>query len=149
MRTVRCHLLPVCCTAAFILVVWIIITLPMVAAFLFDKQFVISDYLRFLLYAAGVGIGVSVAIMFPLSVLFERFVEHVKPLAVVVPLLLLFVSVSCLLGRFFLTGQFFDTVFGWPGLLFAFSIVFSFYWFVLWVGRGLIYGVKRIADRPL
>jgi hypothetical protein len=147
MSTIRRHLLPICCTAAFILVTWLIITLPIVAVFLFDKQFVISDYLKFVLYAAGVGVGTSVAVIFPLSLLFERLVEGVKPLAVAVPLILLFASFACLLGRFFLTGQFFDSVFGWAGLLFAFSVVFGFYWVVLWTGRALIYGVQRFRQK--
>jgi hypothetical protein len=147
MSPIRRHLLPICCTAAFILVAWMVITLPIVAVFLIDKEFVVSDYLKFILYAAGVGLGASVVVMFPLSLLFERLVERAKALAVAVPLVLLFVSVACLLGRFFLTGQFFDTVLGWAGLLFAFSLVFGFYWVVLWIGRALIYGVKRFRRK--
>lgn len=147
MSTIRRHLLPICCTTAFILVAWMVITLPMVAVFLFDKQFVISDYLTVILYAAGAGAGASVVVMFPLSLLFERLVERAKALAFAVPIVLLFVSVACLLGRFILTGQFFDTVFGWAGLLFAFSLVFGFYWVVLWIGRALFYGVQRFGHR--
>lgn len=144
MQTVRRHLLPVCCTAAFILVAWVMVTIPMLAVFLFDKEFVISDYLRFILYAAGVGVGVSSLVMFPLSLLVERLVERAVLVAIAVPLGLVFVSVACLLGRVFLTGQFFDAVFGWPGFLLAFSVVFGFYWSVLWVGRGLAHGFQRV-----
>ena len=136
MGTIRRHLLPICCTAAFILVAWMVISLIVVFLFQFDKHLVISDYLKAIPYAAGMGIGASVVVVFPLSLLFERLVEHTKPMAVVVPLFLLFVSIACLLGRFFLTEQFFDTVFGWAGLLFAFSVIFGFYWVILWIGRS-------------
>lgn len=147
MRTVRRHLLPVCCTAAFILAGWMVVTLPMAAVFFVDNQFVIFDYLKFVLYAACVGVGVSVCVMFPLSLLLERVVERAKLLAVAAPFGLIFISVTCLLFRYFLTGEFFDTVFGWAGLLFTFSVVFGFYWIVLWIGRALIYGIQRLTPK--
>lgn len=143
MSNIRRHLLPICCTAGFILVAWMVITLPMAAVFIIDEQFVVLDYLRFTLYAAGVGFGVSVIVMFPLSLLLERLVEGTKALVVIVPLVLLFVSVACVLGRVLLTGRFFDSIFGWAGWLFAFSLVFSLYWLVLWIERAWRYGVKK------
>jgi len=143
MSVFRRHLLPICCTAAFILAAWMVVTLPMVAVFLIDKQFVVADYLKVVLYAAAVGVGVSLVIMFPLALLFEKLVERVKPLALIVPLFLIFVAVACLIVRFLVTGQFFDTVFGWSGLLFAIAVVFGFYWLVLWIGRGFVYGVQK------
>lgn len=147
MRTLRRHLLPICSTAAFILIAWMIITLPVVAVFLFDKQFAISDYLKFLLYAGGAGTGVSAGILFPLALLFEQLAKRTRPLAAVVPVVMLVISMVCLLGRFLLTEQFLETVFGWPGLMFVFSLVFSFYWTVLWIGKGLIYGARRFAEK--
>jgi hypothetical protein len=149
MLTLRRHLLPMCCTAAFILVAWLVLSLPIAAVSLIDDQFVLSDYLKFVLYAAGVGIGVSVVVMFPLSLLLERLAAGKKWLAIAVPLLLLFVSVVCLLGQFFLTRQFLETIFGWAGFLFAFSLAFSFYWVVLWVGKALFSHVQRFIRTTL
>jgi hypothetical protein len=123
-----------------------VVTIPIVAVFLLDEQFVVSDYLKFVLYAAAIGVGVSSVVMFPLSLLVERLVERAKVFVVVMPFALMFVSVACLLGRLFLTGQFFDTVFGWPGLFLAFSLVFGFCWSVLWIGRVVAYGLQRVNE---
>lgn len=145
MRTILRHLVPVCVTTAFILVAWMIVTLPLVAVFLIDDAFVVSEYLKFIVYAAGISLGVSSLVMFPLSLLLERLVMWRKWLAVVPPLLLA-LSVICLAGCYGLTHQFLDTVFGWTGFFFAFALAFSVYWGVLWLVKALIYGVHKLRD---
>jgi hypothetical protein len=147
MLSLRRHLLPICCTAAFILVAWLVFSLPVAAVSLIDDQFVLSDYLEFLLYAAGVGIGVSAVVMFPLSLLLERLTAHSKLLAIAAPLLLLFISGLCLLARFLLPGQLSNTVFDLSLLFFALSLAFIFYWAVLWIGNALLSRVQRFIRR--
>jgi hypothetical protein len=144
---IRRHLLPICCTAAFILIAWLALSLPVAAAFLVDDAFVASEYLKFVLYAIGVGIGLSAVVMFPLSLFLERFTTQRKLLVVAVPVLFLFVSFVCLIVQFFLAGQFSGTIFSWAGFLFAFSLLFSFYWVVLHVGNVLLSFVRRFLRR--
>lgn len=147
MGAIRRHLPPICSTEAFILIVWTVITLPIAAVFLFGKEFTLSDYLIFLLYAGGVGAVVSAGVMFPLALLLEHVAKHAKPLAAAVPLVLVVVSIACLFGRFLLTDQFLETAFGWAGLLFAFSLVLNFYGTVLWIGKSLIYGARKFMRK--
>jgi hypothetical protein len=115
-----------------------------VAAFLFDGQFDPGDYLKFILYAAAVGTGVSALVMFPLALLLERLAGRSKFIPLIVPLLPVSISMACLLGRFFLTGRFLDSLLAWPGCFLAFSIVFGFYWSVLWIGKALQKGFQRV-----
>jgi hypothetical protein len=138
MRTLRHHFLPICCTAAFIATVWIVITLPLMAVFLFDKQFSLSDYLRFVVYAVVVAALVSVFVMFPLSLVLQHWLQHRKSLVITVPLFLSAAAFACMVGRFFLTGQFLGTLLSWPGWLFAFSVVFGVYWIILQIAVTLM-----------
>jgi hypothetical protein len=147
MPSLRRHLLPMCCTVAFIFVAWTVLSLPIAAVSLIDNQFIFSDYLKFLLYAAGVGIGVSAVVMFPLSLFLERLTARSRLLVIATPLLLLFVSILCMVGQFLLPRQSSNTVFNWSGLLFALSLVFSFYWVVLHMGNTLFSFVKRFLRR--
>jgi hypothetical protein len=144
MLTFRRHLLPICCTAAFILLAWMVISFPMAAVFIIDDAFVLSDYLKFILYAAGAGIGVSVFVLFPLSLLLERLTARSRPLVIAAPLLVFFVSAIGLLGIYLLARQ---ASFSWIIPLFAFSLAFGFYWIVLHLGNALFSRVQRFLRR--
>jgi hypothetical protein len=144
MLTFHRHLLPICCTAAFILMAWMALSLPIAAVFLVDDAFVFSEYLKFVFYAAGIGLAVSAVIMFPLSLLLERLTTRSKLLTIAAPLLLLFVLAVSLLGIHFLTRQ---VSLSWTILLFAFSAAFGFYWIVLHFGNTLFSFVKRFLRR--
>lgn len=137
----RRHLLPICSTAAFILLAWMVLSLPIAAVFLIDDAFVLSDYLKFIVYAAGAGIGISVLVLFPLSVFLERLTARSKLLVIAAPLLVLFI---CLLGLFLLPGQPSSTIFI---LLIALSLAFGFYWVVLHIGNTLLSFAKKFIRR--
>jgi hypothetical protein len=147
MSNIRRHILSICLTAASILLAWTIITLPMLGVFFIDDEFAISEYVRFVLYAAGTSLAISAIVMFPLALLAERFAARAKVLIVLIPLCLLAVSGVCLLGRLLLTGALLDTVLGWTGGLVAFSLVFTVYWSSLWSERAVIYGFRKLIVR--
>lgn len=147
-RTIRRHVLPICCTAAFIAAAWLAIGLPIIAVCILDNAS-LGDATDALKTIIGVAAGISVGIMFPAACILERLAARAKPLVVVAPAGLIVVSIICLLSRFLLTGQFFDTVFGWAGLLFAISVIFGFYWVVLWLGRALSYGSLHLIPTAL
>ena len=146
-RIVRRHVLPVCCTAALIPAAWLVTGLPIIAVCVLDNAPLgsLSEVLKVIGYIIGIGAGISAGIMFPVALALERMVARAKPLAVVAPVGLIAISILCLLGCFLWTGEFFDTVFGWAGLLFAFSVVFAFYRAVLWFGRALACGALRVV----
>ncbi len=143
----RRHILPICFTAAFMLGVWMIITLPLVGVFIIDEEFVISDYVYFMLYASSVSLAINAIVMFPLALLVERFVVRARILIVLIPVCLLAISGVCLMGRFLLTRAFFDTVFGWTGGLVVFSLVFAVYWSILWLEQAVIFGFRKLIHK--
>ena len=154
MRTVLRHLAPVCVSTAFVLGVWMVFTLPLAAVFLIDEAFVVSDYLKFIAYAAGIGLGVSSLILFPLSLLLERLVMRTGWWAGVPPLLFV-LSAIVLAARCLLTARFLETLFGWAGLLFALALLLTLYWGVLWLVHLVVHVVgkfrqkRRVAPSPL
>jgi hypothetical protein len=147
MPVLRRHLLPICCTAIFILAAWMILSLPIAAVFLIDDALILSDYFKFVFYAAGAGIGISLFVMFPLSLLLERLATRTKLLFVAAPILLLGVSAVGLLGQYLLTGQISSVVLSGSILLVILSFVFGFYWVVLHLGNAVLYRVQRLLRR--
>jgi hypothetical protein len=150
MSTVCRHILPICLTAAFILVAWMVITLPIVGVFIIDgidEDAFVSGYVDFVFYATGVGFAISALIIFPLALLLERIVMRAKALIVLIPVCALVISGICLVVRFLLTEAFLDTLFSWTGVLFAFSLVFGVYWSVLWLERAVIYGFRNLIRK--
>ncbi len=130
--------------AVFVFAAWMIITLPIVGVFILDGAFIISDYLRFVSFAAGASLALIVLVMFPLALLLERLVVRARVLTLLIPLGLLVISVAILLGRFLTIGAFFETAFSWTGGFVAFSLVFAVYWSSLWLERSLIYGIYKL-----
>ena len=141
------HLLPLCCTAVLISAVWLVITLPVVGVFILDNAFVFSDYVKFVFYVVGAGIGISTLIMFPLSVLHEWTAKRFRLRTAAVPVFLLLASASCLLSRYWVTGNIIDALCDWPGLLLAFSLVFGFYQVVLWLWKALGSGARLLGRK--
>ena len=72
MSALRFHILPSCVTIALIVAVWVTLTLPIAAVFMLDRQFVVSDYLKFVLHALWVGSAITLALIFPIAYLTER-----------------------------------------------------------------------------
>jgi hypothetical protein len=124
---------------------WMIISLPMVAVFIIDDAFTISEYARLIFYFAGTGLAINTIIMFPLVLLLEQLVALAKVLIVLIPACLLTISGVCLIGQFLLTRTFLDTVFSWAGTLVVFSLVFTVYWSSLWLGQAVVYGLQKLV----
>ncbi|MBN1384424.1 MAG: hypothetical protein JW983_06065 [Elusimicrobia bacterium] len=147
MQTILKHIFPICLTALFILGAWIIITLPVAGVCLMDGEPVISSYIKFVMYAISVSFAISAVIMFPMALLAERFTKRKKALVILIPVCLFAISSVLLIGWFLFTKSFFNTMSGWPGGLFAFSLVFCVYWSLLWLGQAVINGLKRLTHK--
>lgn len=135
------HLFPVAATTAFVVAAAALITLPLAGVFLLDNSFVVTDYLKFLLLAFGVGAGLSIAVMFPLAWALEAFVAKRKALAFV-PVLFVFAAAALVGVRMAATYEILNTLFGWPGLFLALSLIFGFYWVALWMVEAGKYFVR-------
>ncbi|RYD27058.1 MAG: hypothetical protein EOP86_25080 [Verrucomicrobiaceae bacterium] len=144
------HLLPISCTAALIPAVWLILTLPLAGFLLIGDALVVSEYANFALYAAGIGIGVSTLILFPLSLLHEWVARQIGLPAAAVPVSLPLISAACLLIHYSVNARgVLDTLFDWPGLLLAFSLAFGFYQTVLWLGKAFGGGTQQPEGKNL
>jgi hypothetical protein len=143
--TIRRHLLPICLTTAFLLGVWMIVSFPMIAVFIIDDEFKISDYAYLIFHFAGAGLAINALIMFPLALLAERLVALTKTLIVLIPACLFIISGVGLIRQFLLTRAFLDTVFSWAGVLVVFSLVFTVYWSSLWLGQAVVYGLQKLV----
>lgn len=141
------HLFPFTVTVVLVVGGAAIITLPLAGVFLLDDEFVVGDYLKFLLSALGVGVALS-TIIFPLAWVLERFVDKKKPL-VLVPLLIVLAAGTCVLVRVLATHEVLDTVFGWAGLFLALSLIFCFYWMALLASRGFGYAIQKYRRRAM
>ena len=149
--TVICqHIFPICFTTAFILIFWIVITLPMAGVFIIDgidsKTFVYS-YAYIIFYATCVGLTISIFIMFPLTLFAKRFTVHRKPLIIIIPGCLLIISGLCLVGQYLLTKEFWNTIFGWSGKLIAFLVIFTVYWSSYWLSQAIIFGFRKLTKK--
>ncbi|MGW6982117.1 hypothetical protein ACWGE1_22225 [Streptomyces sp. NPDC054932] len=135
-------------TTAVIVLAFMVVSLPIVAVFLIDDDFIAREYAEVVLVIAGVGFAASL-VVFPVAFWFERLVMRGgrawKALAVCAPVAfpvvaaLIFVSLiklqpSAAVGDAFRVA-----------ILFLMS--FSVYWLSLWSLNAVRYGAWRLARR--
>jgi hypothetical protein len=145
-RAVLRHLFPVAATTLAVAGAWIGITLPLVAVFMMDEGFNLNEYLMFVVYAFGVGAGISLLILLPVGLILEAFVKRHKLFAIA-PIVLAGLAGGWLIARILITKQVFDSVFGWAGLTLFLCVLLGFYWTVLWMVRGIVYAYTRYRRR--
>ena len=142
------HSLSIAITTAVIVIAFMVASLPIAAVFFIDEEFIVSEYAKAVLAAAGVGFAASV-LTFPVAFGFERLVirggRAWKALAVCAPVVspvaaaLIFVSMfkiqpSAAVGDAF-------------GVAILFFMSFSVYWLSLWSLNAVRYGAWRLTQR--
>ncbi|WP_371494941.1 hypothetical protein OG871_06640 [Kitasatospora sp. NBC_00374] len=135
-------------TTAAIVAAFMVISLPIVAVFFIDKAIIASDYAKAVLFAAGVGLAVSVFI-FPIAFGFERLVMRggatwkvlaaFAPIASPVAAVLIFVSLFKFQPSTVVSNAF--------AVAILFFMGFSVYWLSLWSLSAVRYGAWRFSRR--
>lgn len=143
MSSLRFHILPSFASIGFIVAAWVTLSLPIAAVFLIDRQFIVSDYLKFLLHALGVASAITIVLIFPMARLMERILLGGSRVALAVPLIPVLVAGACVLVRVVVTREFFDTVFGWAGVLLGLAMVLAFYWVVFLIELAVFRRLRR------
>ena len=138
MRALSSHIIPILTTAIIIVAAWAVLTLPIVAVFIFDDEFHLTTYLRFLLYTFAVGLALSAGVFCPAAMILKKVVLRRKWLGYILPVFLLFVSTIAVLVRWIYTGEFIETARSWQAVSFALSALFACYWFTLMVLQLII-----------
>lgn len=138
------HLPPVIVTTGFIVGGWMILTLPIVAVFVVDREFAVRDYLTVLLTIAAWGLAFSVVVLCPLAALIDRLARRNPRRAAV-----FVIGIPVLAGLHWLLQMLFShdrlrNLFSWPGVLLAFTALLAAYVGILWAGQAL----RRMLRRP-
>jgi hypothetical protein len=142
------HSLSVAITTAFIVMVFMVVSLPIVAVFFIDGDLIVSDYAKAVLLITGVGLVVSIVI-FPFAFGFERLVMRGgrvwKVLAACTPVVLPIAAALI----FFLAFKIQPSAAVGKTLSGAiwFSVSFTVYWLSLWSLNAVRYGAWRLAER--
>ncbi|WP_314251668.1 hypothetical protein [Streptomyces sp. DSM 40907] len=142
------HSLSIAITTAVIVLAFMVVTLPFVAVFFIDQDFIARDYAKVVLVAAGVGFTTSLLI-FPVAFGFERLVMRggrtwkvlavCAPVAFPVAAALIFVA----LFKFQPSAAVGDAF----GVAILFFMSFSVYWLSLWSLSAVRYGAWRLVQR--
>lgn len=138
------HLPPVIITTGFIVGGWMILTLPIVAVFVVDREFAVRDYLTVLLTIAAWGLAFSVVVLCPLAALIDRLSRrNPRRTAVFV------IGIPVLAGLYWLLRMLVShdrlrTLASWPSILLAFTALLAAYVGILWAGQAL----RRMLRRP-
>ena len=149
MRSLRFHILPSFAAIGFIVAAWVTLSLPIAAVFLIDRQFVVSDYMKFLLHALGVASAITIVLIFPMARLMEAILLGGSRVALAVPLIPVLVAGACVLWRVLVTREVFDTVFGWAGVLLGLAMVLAFYWVVFLIELAVVRRLRRRGAQEL
>jgi hypothetical protein len=131
-KSVLRHVLPIALTALCIVILWVLVTLPIVAVFVLDDAFVVSEYARFLAYAFGIAFGLSTFVLFPLALLGESLTKKNKNTLWAFPVFLLICTGITVLVRLLILESFRAAILSWSGLALLMSLLFVLYWGVLW-----------------
>ncbi|MFF4659331.1 hypothetical protein [Streptomyces sp. NPDC001381] len=142
------HALSIAITTAVITMAFMVVTLPMVAVFLIDEDFIFGEYAETVLWAAGMGFTASLLIS-PVAFGFERLVMRggrawkvlavCAPVATPVAAALLVVS----LAKIQHSAAVSDAV----GIAILLFMSFSVYWLSLWSLSAVRYGAWRLIQR--
>ncbi|MFJ6761099.1 hypothetical protein ACIQNK_39610 [Streptomyces sp. NPDC091273] len=142
------HSLSIAITAAVIVLAFMVVTLPIVAVFFIDDDFIARDYAKVVLVAAGVGFAASL-LVFPVAFGFERLVTRGgrvwKVLAVCAPAASLVAAalIFVLLFKIQPSAAVGDVL----GVAILFFMSFSVYWSSLWSLSAVRYGAWRLTQR--
>jgi hypothetical protein len=109
-----------------------LVTLPIVAVFVLDDAFVLSEYARFLVYAFGIAFGLSTLVLFPLALFGESLTKRSKHTIWAFPVFLLVSAGITVIVRLLMLESFRAAILSWSGLALLMSVLFVLYWGVLW-----------------
>jgi hypothetical protein len=126
------HILPIGLTTLCMVILWMLVTLPIVAVFILDDAFVPSEYARFLAYAFGIAFGLSTLVLFPLALLGESLTKRSKDTIWGFPVSLFSCAVMTVIVRFSVLESFRAAILSWSGVALLISVLFVLYWGVLW-----------------
>jgi hypothetical protein len=137
LRALFRHLLPIFSTTTLLVAYGVLLTLPIAAVFVIDNDPSFgSEYLKFVFILVSCAVGLSLGLLFPFAWLIECLIEQRKLVVLAGPPLLLLVTF----------GVSFWTENEWAGGLCGFLVLFCFYWAVLWIGRGVVYGLRKFHE---
>ena len=148
-RAILRHMLPVGLSAALVLAIWVVGTLPMTAIFLIDDAFVAAEYVEFLAYASGISLALSSVVLFPLAVLGEALAKRNGRFLWGYPGFLCLGTGVLLAIRIVTLRSLLDAILSWSGLAALVSVVFLVYWAVLWAKKAAWAGWQRLRERAI
>lgn len=137
-RTLLQHTLPFTLTTLCIFMLWVMGTLPMIAVFVLDDAFTLSEYVKFLVYAFGVSLGLSAFVFLPLALIGEKLVKKSKHAIWIYPGLPCLCIGIILIVRIIVLESFLDAFLGWTGYILLVSGLFVLYWAVLWFEKATL-----------
>jgi len=154
MRSLKIHILPAVVTMAVFVLAPLIFTLPMVAVFVIDKEFVVSDYVKLVALLCGIAAATVALLIAPLALLIDLRWRHPRSLALIFPFLPA-PALICLAGfrKLVLHIPLQEVVEGWNGIACAAAILLGVYWTVLLAEKALLRILRGCArgapNKPL
>lgn len=147
-QTLLRHALPIALTTLGIFMLWVMGTLPMIAVFVLDDAFTLSEYAKFLVYAFSASLGLSAFVFLPLALIGEKLAKKSKHAIWIYPGLPCLCIGIILIVRIIVLESLFDAFLSWTGYILLVSGLFVLYWAVLWFEKAtLTYWQKRRKSR--
>ncbi len=140
------HVLPIGLTTLCMFMLWVLITLPMVAVFALDADLVLSKYTRFLVHAFSIAFGNSIFILFPLSLFGELLEKKSKNTIWVFPMFLLLCASIIVIVRLVVLESFRAAMLGWSGFVLLISVLFALYWATFWTEKKVLAYWKKFKQ---
>jgi hypothetical protein len=139
------HLLAIILTPILLMCGWLIVGSPILFVFIIDNAFEISELFRFMLYAIGIGLTISVYLAFPLTLILEKIFAKSKITIVLIIGFLFLVSALILLKFIFDTQTMLD-VYPWSGYLLLISFSIAVYSSLFWLPRLRKFRSEKFVD---
>lgn len=144
MRLIARHILPIGLTSLALFGLVVVVTMPMVAVFLIDDDFVLTEYLLFVISAFGVSLGLTVVVLFPVAVLGEVLFQRTEHVIWRLPLGLGVIAGGIFMGYALVSASFLEAVGSWSGFILLMSGLFLLYWTLLWLEKVALLGGKKL-----